>query len=364
MSVKQIPDYQLKDYFNKNSYVYISSDDGTSFNIVDRGGNFYNLTQNNNEQPVGTIAEYGDNSSKDFLFNRQVSVDPSNQIILLPVSFNLDYTFYNIHINQQEGNNLIVILDHLGNSFDCYLRVGNYNVTSFREEVLYTLLTFAGLNNIDFIYSYSTKRWRIENNTAHDFFFLMPSYFTEDDRRRRFMCLKPLGLIENNNSRWRIVKGNNIFFISPTTIDLRRTNALKILVNFGTNSIQTNNINSSNQTILFEIPIPFIEDVVPTTLKYEAPTEQLTPKVLIPNNSFGSMDIIITDASNNLLLLQGGGYSGVIKTEILPRINLENQQFEVKDTIAYRYPPPNRLSLLRQFLNHLQKRKNKNLINL
>ena len=61
---------------------------------------------------------------------------------------------------------------------------------------------------------------------------------------------------------------------------------------------------------------------------------------------------------------KGGGYSGVIKTEILPRINLENQQFEVKDTIAYRFPPPNRLSLLRQFLNHLQKRKNKNLINL
>ena len=145
---------------------------------------------------------------------------------------------------------------------------------------------------------------------------------------------------------------------------MRRTNALKILVNFGTNSIQTNNINGANQTILFEIPIPFIEDVVPTTLKYEAPTEQLTPKVLIPNNSFGSMDIIITDANNNLLLLQGGGYSGVIKTEILPRINLENQQFEVKDTIAYRFPPPNRLSLLRQFLNHLQKRKNKNLINL
>ena len=93
MSAKQIPDYPLYDYINKNSYVYISSDDGTSFNIVDRGGDFYNLTEVNNEQPIGTIAEYGDNSSKDFLFNRQVSVDPSNQIILLPVSFNLDYTF-------------------------------------------------------------------------------------------------------------------------------------------------------------------------------------------------------------------------------------------------------------------------------
>lgn len=357
MSVKQIPDYPLYDYINKNSYVYISSDDGKSFNIVDRGGDFYNLTEVNNEQPIGTIAEYGDNSSKDYLFNRQVSVDPSNQIILLPVSFNLDYTFYNIHINEKEGNNLIVILDHLGNSFDCYLRVGNYTVTSFREEVLFTLLTYAGINNLDMEYSYPTRRWNFKNKTAQDFFFLLPSFFTEDDRRRRFMCLKPLGLIENNNSRWRVIKGNNIFFVSPTTIDLRRTNALKILVNFGTNSIQSNNINSSNQTILFEIPVPYIEDVVQTTLKYEAPTEQLTPKVLIPNNSFGSMDIIITDANNNLLLLQGGGYSGVIKTEILPRINLNNQQFEVKDTIAYRFPPPNRISLLKQFLNHLEIKK-------
>ncbi len=99
-----------------------------------------------------------------------------------------------------------------------------------------------------------------------------------------------------------------------------------------------------------EIQIPYIIDEVPQSLSYIAGTEQLTPKILIPEQAFSNLEITITDANNSLILLQGGSFSSILKTEIIPLPPITiSQQIEIKDTIAGTIPKPTKYDLLIQF---------------
>ena len=141
--------------------------------------------------------------------------------------------------------------------------------------------------------------------------FVTPSNPLIEPENINRLCLKPLGLIDNEDGNWIIPIAPNNVLLSPIVVDLRRTNAIKVLINYGTNSIQTGN--DRNQTIMCEIQIPYIIDEVPQSLSYIAKTEQLTPKILIPEQAFSNLEITITDANNSLILLQGGSFSFYFK---------------------------------------------------
>ncbi len=103
-----------------------------------------------------------------------------------------------------------------------------------------------------------------------------------------------------------------------------------------------------------EIQIPYIIDSVPSFLSYQAPTEQLTPKIMIPEQAFSNLQVTITDANNSLILLQGGSFTSILKTEIIPLPPITiSQQIEIKDTIAGTIPKPTKYDLLIQFYKKL-----------
>ena len=347
-----IPDYANYDYIANNSFIYLSGTDGITSRIEQRGNDIYNLTTNNNNQPVTSNASYNDDSQKNYNFNRVINVPPNFGILLIPVNFILDYTFYNIHTNDREANNLIVVADLFTlATTNVFLKVGNYNAVDFATEVE-TSINAAGFN-IEVVYFKSSRRYGFTNKGGNDISFLTPSNPLIAPENLNRLCLKPLGLIDNENGNWIIPKTNpNNTLLSPTVIDLRRTNAIKVLINYGTNSIQTGN--DRNQTIMCEIQIPYIIDQVPQSLFYIAGTEQLTPQILIPEQAFSNLEITNTDANNSLILLQGGSFTSILKTEIipLPPITL-SQQIEIKDTIAGTIPKPTKFDLLIQFYKKL-----------
>ena len=344
-----IPDYANYDYISNNSFVYLSGSDGFTSRIEQRGNDIYNLTSNNNNQPITSNANYNDDSKKNYNFNRVINVPPNFGILLIPVNFIIDYTFYNIHTNDREANNLIVVADLTTTAVtNVFLKVGNYNAIDFATEVQ-TRINAAGFN-ITVTYFKSSRRYGFTNNGVNPISFLTPNNPNVAPENKNRLCLKPLGLINNNNENWVINPASD--FLSPLIIDLRRTNAIKVLINYGTNSIQTGN--DRNQTIMCEIQIPYIIDEVPNSLSYIAGTEQLTPKILIPEQAFSNLEITITDSDNSLILLQGGTFSSILKTEIIPLPPITiSQQIEVKDTIAGTIPRPTKFDLLIQFYKKL-----------
>ena len=346
-----IPDYANYDYIANNSFIYLSGTDGFTSRIEQRGDDIYNLTSNNNNQPPTSNASYNDDSQKNYNFNRVINVPPNFGILLIPVNFILDYTFYNIHTNSREANNLIIVANLTTTATtNVFLRVGNYNAVDFATEVE-TRINAAGFN-ITVTYFKSSRRYGFTNNGGFPISFVTPSNPLIAPENVNRLCLKPLGLIDNVDGNWIIPVAPNNVLLSPVVVDLRRTNAIKVLINYGTNSIQTGN--DRNQTIMCEIQIPYIIDEVPASLSYIAGTEQLTPKILIPEQAFSNLEITITDANNSLILLQGGSFTSILKTEIipLPPITL-SQQIEIKDTIAGTIPKPTKFDLIIQFYKKL-----------
>ena len=342
-----IPDYANYDYIANNSFIYLSGGDGFTSRNEQRGGDIYTLTSNNNNQPATSSAIYSDDSQKNYNFNRVINVPPNFGILLIPVNFILDYTFYNIHTNDREANNLIIVANLTTTATtNVFLRVGNYNAVDFATEVE-TRINAAGFN-ITVTYFKSSRRYGFTNNGGFPISFVTPSNPLIAPENLNRLCLKPLGLIDNVDGNWIIPVAPNNVLLSPIVVDLRRTNAIKVLINYGTNSIQTGN--DRNQTIMCEIQIPYIIDEVPQSLSYIAGTEQLTPKILIPEQAFSNLEITITDANNSLILLQGGSFSSILKTEVIPLPPISiSQQIEIKDTIAGTIPKPTKYDLLLQF---------------
>ena len=166
-------------------------------------------------------------------------------------------------------------------------------------------------------------------------FFQMPIDITR-------VMITPLGLVNNQNGYWNV--GNyrvnpTSEFISPRTIDLRRTRAVKVLLDQNTNSLQTNEDESGASRILLEMPYPYFIDELGKleNLNFEAKDLNLIPKVKLSQNTFNNLRIQIVDDLNQELNLNGGGYTLVLKTMIVPEV-IESEGYYNPEPFESIYP--------------------------
>ena len=131
---------------------------------------------------------------------------------------------------------------------------------------------------------------------------------------------------------------NNSEFVSPSTIDLRLTDAIQVGTRFDSRSRNSSRNNQEATNIVTAVSVPAIlqaDEQIPSTLSFKPNDFSYRSTFRINASNITNLTFELTDLQNNTILMNGGNYTLRVMIYQLPAIDYALQESKLNSMEQY-----------------------------
>jgi len=131
---------------------------------------------------------------------------------------------------------------------------------------------------------------------------------------------------------------NNSEFVSPSTIDLRLTDAIQVGTRFDSRSRNSSRNNQEATNIVTAVSVPAIlqaDEQIPSTLSFKPNDFSYRSTFRINASNITNLTFELTDLQNNTILMMGGSYTLRVMIYQLPAIDYALQESKLNSMEQY-----------------------------
>lgn len=134
------------------------------------------------------------------------------------------------------------------------------------------------------------------------------------------------------------ILNNNSEFVSPSTVDLRLTDAIQVGTRFDSRSRNSSRNNQEATNIVTAVSVPAIlqaDEQIPSTLSFKPNDFSYRSTFRINASNITNLTFELTDLQNNTILMNGGNYTLRVMIYQLPSIDYALQESKLNSMEQY-----------------------------
>ena len=134
------------------------------------------------------------------------------------------------------------------------------------------------------------------------------------------------------------ILNNNSEFVSPSTVDLRLTDAIQVSSRFDSRSRNSSRENQEATNVVTAVSVPAIlqaDEQIPSTLSFKPNDFSYRSTFRINSSSITSLYFELTDLQNNTIHMMGGSYTLRVMVYQLPSIDYALQEAKLNTMEQY-----------------------------
>ncbi len=374
--VPQPPQMSMADLISQTSHqvlLFSSQGKGTKREV---GGQLPDVPHEapNNGQTTSSSAVLNDVGVCEYDF-LNIEATQGNDLYGTIIECDIDYSFYN---TRHRYNNAIFLsfgpLDANNNPepgsvgpFPAFVESGVWTPLQYAEQLANTLngaydLVNPAVNPFTVEYNQPKRRfiYRMAQTTPpidlriYDKFPLPQGAPNEFPDGELITAHKAMGLVRNKGQNvpnyykrkedvaygrigyW--ILNNNSEFVSPSTVDLRLTDAIQVGTRFDSRSRNSSRDNQEATNIVTAVSVPAIlqaDEQIPSTLTFKPTDFSYRSTFRINASNITNLTFELTDLQNNTILLNGGNYTLRVMIFQLPSIDYALQESKLNSMEQY-----------------------------
>ncbi len=374
--VPQPPQMSMADLISQTSHqvlLFSSQGKGTKREV---GGQLPDVPHEapNNGQTTSSSAVLNDVGVCEYDF-LNIEATQGNDLYGTIIECDIDYSFYN---TRHRYNNAIFLsfgpLDANNNPepgsvgpFPAFVESGVWTPLQYAEQLANTLngaydLVNPAVNPFTVEYNQPKRRfiYRMAQTTPpidlriYDKFPLPQGAPNEFPDGELITAHKAMGLVRNKGQNvpnyykrkedvaygrigyW--ILNNNSEFVSPSTVDLRLTDAIQVGTRFDSRSRNSSRDNQEATNIVTAVSVPAIlqaDEQIPSTLTFKPTDFSYRSTFRINASNITNLTFELTDLQNNTILMNGGNYTLRVMVYQLPSIDYALQESKLNSMEQY-----------------------------